>query len=205
MTGGSPGGPPGGTAGEPRALSIPLDPDAVADLRAGDSVLLSGTLVTARDAAHGRFAQAIADGEDLPFDPAGQVLYYVGPTPAPPGRPIGSAGPTTASRMDAWAPLLIERGLAAMVGKGRRSPEVRASMLEHGAVYLGAVEGHAALLSKCVRSAEVVAYEDLGAEAVRRLEVVDFPAVVVNDLRGGDQYEIGREQWRRERRTGSGS
>jgi fumarate hydratase subunit beta len=142
-------------------------------------------------------AEAIAAGQPLPFDPAGQVLYFVGPTPARPGKPIGSAGPTTASRMDPYSPLLIERGLRAMIGKGRRSSTVKASMLEHGCVYFGAVEGHAALLAQCVTRAEVIAYEDLGAEAIRRLEVVDFPAVVVNDLHGHDLYEEGPRQWRR--------
>lgn len=125
-------------------------------------------------------------------------MYFVGPTPARPGKPIGSAGPTTASRMDRWSPLLIERGLRAMIGKGRRSVEVRRSMVAHGCVYFGAVEGTAALLAQCVRSAEVIAYPDLGAEAVHRLEVADFPAVVVNDLSGGDLYEEGPARWRQQ-------
>lgn len=187
-----------GATPEPRRLDLPLDLETRRSLRTGDSVLISGTLITARDAAHARFAAAIEAGEALPVDVAGQVLYYVGPTPAPPGKPIGAAGPTTASRCDPYAPLLLDRGLHAMIGKGRRSPEVRRSMAENDAVYFGAVEGHAALLAQCVRSAEVIAYEDLGAEAVRRLEVVDFPAVVVNDLHGGDQYDEGRARWRRE-------
>lgn len=160
-------------------------------------MLLDGVLFTARDAAHRRFAEAVEAGEPLPFDVAGQVVYYVGPTPARPGQPIGSAGPTTASRMDAHAPLLIERGLCGMIGKGRRGAGVRESMLEHGCVYFGAIEGTAALLARCVRSSEVVAYEDLGTEAVRRLGVVDFPVVVVNDLVGGDLYEEGPRRWRR--------
>ncbi len=179
-------------------MRLPFDKQQAERLRTGDSVLITGTLITARDAAHARIAQAIEEGTALPFDPAGQVLFYVGPTPAPPGKPIGSAGPTTASRMDPYAPLLIERGLSAMIGKGRRSPEVKASMLEHGCIYFGAVEGHAALLAQCVTSSEVIAYADLGAEAIRRLEVVDFPALVVNDLQGGDQYESGPRQWRRQ-------
>lgn len=154
-------------------------------------------MVTGRDAAHARFAAAIDAGEDLPFDPEGETLYFVGPTPARPGHAIGSAGPTTASRMDAWSPLLVERGLRAMVGKGRRSDEVKRSMREHGCVYFGAIEGTAALLSQCVTSAEVIAYEDLGAEAVHRLEVRDFPALVVNDLHGGDLYTDGPAHWRR--------
>lgn len=180
-----------------RPLPIPFSLDVAGQLRTGDSVLLTGTLITARDAAHARMAEAIATGEPLPFDPAGQVLYFVGPTPAPPGKPIGSAGPTTASRMDPYSPLLIERGLIGMIGKGRRSATVKASMREHGCLYFGAVEGHAALLAHCVTRSEVIAYEDLGAEAIHRLEVVDFPGIVVNDLHGGDQYEDGPRQWRR--------
>lgn len=181
----------------PVSLALPLDVDAVSELEAGDSVLLSGPLVTARDAAHARFAEAITAGERLPFDPAGETLYFVGPTPARPGHAIGSAGPTTASRMDSWSPLLVERGLRAMIGKGRRSDEVRESMRRHGCVYFGAIEGTAALLSQCVVSSEILAYEDLGAEAVRRLEVRDFPVLVVNDLHGGDLYVDGPARWRR--------
>ncbi len=178
-------------------LETPLSPAALEPLRAGDGVLLEGVVFTARDAAHLRFAEAIEAGEPLPFDAAGQVVYYVGPTPARPGQPIGSAGPTTASRMDAHTPLLIERGLRGTIGKGRRGAAVRKSMLEHGCVYFGAIEGAAALLARCVRSSEVVAYEDLGTEAVRRLEVKDFPVVVVNDLVGGDLYVEGPRRWRR--------
>lgn len=184
-------------SGAPSLVRLPLDPDTLGDLRAGQSVLLSGPMVTARDAAHARFAAAIEAGEDLPFDPEGETLYFVGPTPARPGHAIGAAGPTTASRCDPWSPLLVERGLRAMIGKGRRSEEVRAAMREHGCVYFGAIEGTAALLSQCVTSAEVIAYEDLGAEAVRRLEVRDFPALVVNDLHGGDLYVDGPARWRR--------
>ena len=158
---------------------------------------ISGTVLTARDAAHERFARAIAAGESLPVDIVGQTIYFVGPTPARPGHVIGSAGPTTASRMDPYSPLLIERGLRAMIGKGRRSPAVKQSMLAHGCVYFGAVEGTAALLSKCIMASEVIAYDDLGTEAVRRLEVVDFPAFVVNDLHGGDLYVEGQARWRR--------
>lgn len=181
----------------PRSLALPLDVDTLSDLRAGDSVLLSGPMVTGRDAAHARFAAAIEAGEDLPFDAAGETLYFVGPTPARPGHAIGSAGPTTASRMDPWSPLLIERGLRGMVGKGRRSAEVKDSMRQHGCVYFGAIEGTAALLSRCITRAEVIAYDDLGTEAVRRLEVRDFPALVVNDLHGGDLYTDGPARWRR--------
>ncbi len=187
----------------PRSVQLPFELDQARTWRAGDAVLLTGTVITARDAAHARFAETITRGEPLPFDPAGQVLYFVGPTPARPGRPIGSAGPTTASRMDPYSPLLVERGLRGMIGKGRRSAEVKASMLEHGCVYFGAVEGHAALLAQCITRADVIAYEDLGTEAVRELDVVDFPAVVVNDLQGGDQYDEGPRQWRRSATRGT--
>ena len=189
----------GSTAGSgagPRRLRTPFDPAELAELRSGDPVLISGTVLTARDAAHERFARAIAAGESLPIDVAGQTIYFVGPTPARPGHVIGSAGPTTASRMDPYSPLLIERGLRAMIGKGRRSGAVRRSMLAHGCVYFGAVEGTAALLSSCITAAQVIAYTDLGTEAVRRLEVVDFPAYVVDDLHGDDLYEQGRARWR---------
>lgn len=179
------------------SIRLPLDDDTLRDLRTGDSVLLSGPLVTARDAAHQRFADAIDAGEELPFDPDGETLYFVGPTPARPGHVIGSAGPTTASRCDPWSPLLVERGLRAMIGKGRRSQTVKDSMLSHGCVYFGAIEGTAALLSRCIVAAEVIGYEDLGTEAVRRLEVRDFPALVVNDLHGGDLYADGPARWRR--------
>lgn len=180
----------------PRNITSPFDPAVLAELRSGDAVLISGVLITARDAAHARFAESIAAGEALPVAIDGQTIYFVGPTPARPGHVIGSAGPTTASRMDPYSPLLIERGLKGMIGKGRRSQSVRDSMLEHGCVYFGAIEGTAALLAQKVASSEVIAYEDLGAEAVRRLEVVEFPAVVVNDLFGGDLYEEGPKRWR---------
>ena len=198
--------PPASDAGDaPSSLTLPLDEDTVRDLRSGESVLLSGPMITARDAAHARFAAAIEAGEELPFDPDGETLYFVGPTPARPGHAIGAAGPTTASRCDPWSPLLVERGLRAMVGKGRRSQEVRDSMREHGCVYFGAIEGTAALLSQCITAADVIAYEDLGAEAVRRLEVVDFPALVVNDLHGGDLYVDGPARWRRATSSGAPS
>jgi len=166
-------------------------------LRTGDVVRLNGVLFTARDAAHARMKEAIEAGEPLPFDPEGQVVYFTGPAPARPGHALGPAGPTTSSRMDPYSALLIERGLRGMIGKGSRSEAVLESMREHGCVYFGAVEGTAALLSDCVKEAEVVAYEDLGAEAIRRLVVEDFPVVVVDDLYGGDLYREGRERWRR--------
>ena len=178
-------------------LQTPLTREGNEELQTGDVVLISGVLFTARDAAHARIKNAIENGEPLPFDPEGQVVYFTGPAPARPGQALGPAGPTTASRMDPYSPLLIERGLKGMVGKGVRSEAVLESMREHGCVYFGAVEGTAALLADRVKEAEVVAYEDLGAEAVRRLVVEDFPVVVVNDLRGGDLYREGRERWRR--------
>ena len=182
---------------EPVYLETPLTWEDVEPLKTGDVVRLSGILYVARDAAHARMKEAIEAGEPLPFDPEGQVIYFTGPAPARPGHALGPAGPTTASRMDSYSPLLIERGLRGMVGKGMRSQGVRDAMREHGCVYFGAVEGTAALLARRVKEAEVVAYEDLGAEAVRRLAVEEFPVVVVNDLHGGDLYSEGRERWRR--------
>ena len=178
-------------------LKAPLSPEDIEPLKTGDVVLLSGVLYTARDAAHARIKEAIEAGEPLPFDPEGQIVYFTGPAPARPGHALGPAGPTTASRMDPYSPLLIERGLRGMVGKGLRSEAVKQAMREHGCVYFGAIEGTAALLADRVKEAEIVAYEDLGAEAVRRLVVENFPVVVVNDLHGGDLYREGREKWRR--------
>ena len=189
------------SAAKPVNLNAPFSAQDVEPLKAGDVVRLSGVLFTARDAAHARMAEAIESGEPLPFDPEGQVVYFTGPAPARPGHALGPAGPTTASRMDSYSPLLIERGLKGMVGKGLRSEGVKRAMREHGCVYFGAVEGTAALLARCVTEVELVAYEDLGAEAIRRLVVEDFPAVVVNDLHGGDLYIEGRERWRREARA----
>ncbi|GAB4285803.1 MAG: Fe-S-containing hydro-lyase [Deferrisomatales bacterium] len=180
---------------DPVRLTAPLTDADVEALSSGDRVLLSGVVYTARDAAHARLVELLRRGDPLPVDLRGQILYFVGPTPAPPGRPIGSAGPTTAYRMDPYSPLLIEHGLKAMIGKGKRSPEVIEAMRRHKAVYLAAVGGAGALLSQRIRSAEVVAYGDLGPEAIRRLEVVDFPAVVVNDCRGGDLYAQGRRTY----------
>lgn len=182
---------------EPIRLETPLSKEDIEPLKTGDVVLLSGVLYAARDAAHARIKEAIENGDDLPFDPEGQVVYFTGPAPARPGQALGPAGPTTASRMDPYSPLLIERGLRGMVGKGVRSEAVRESMREHGCVYFGAVEGTAALLADRVKEAEVVAHEDLGAEAIRRLVVEEFPVVVINDLHGGDLYREGRERWRR--------
>jgi fumarate hydratase subunit beta len=184
-------------SGEPVRLRTPLSIRDVEPLRTGHVVRLSGVIFTARDAAHARMKEAIERDEPLPFDPEGQIVYFTGPAPARPGHALGPAGPTTASRMDPYSPLLIERGLRGMVGKGIRSEAVLESMREYGCVYFGAVEGTAALLADCVEEAEVVAYEELGAEAIQRLVVEDFPVVVVNDLYGGDLYREGRERWRR--------
>jgi fumarate hydratase subunit beta len=181
----------------PIRLAAPLSKQEIEPLRTGDVVRLNGVIYIARDAAHARMKTAIEAGDPLPLDPEGNIVYYSGPAPARPGRTLGPAGPTTASRMDPYAPLLIERGLRGMIGKGVRSETVIESMREHGCVYFGAVEGTAALLADCVREAEVIAYDDLGAEAVRRLFVEEFPVVVVNDLYGGDLYREGRERWRR--------
>lgn len=178
-------------------LRAPLGRDALEPLRAGNTVLISGTMYTARDAAHQRLITAIEQNEDLPFDFSGQILYYVGPTPAPPGRVIGAAGPTTSYRMDPYTPKLLEMGLKAMIGKGRRSEEVKAAMLNHGAVYLAAIGGAGALLGQAIKQVEIIAYPDLGPEAVRRLTVEDFPATVINDLAGADLYELGREKYAR--------
>jgi fumarate hydratase subunit beta len=181
----------------PIRLAAPLSKQEIEPLRTGDVVRLNGVIYIARDAAHARMKKAIEAGDPLPLDPEGNIVYYSGPAPARPGRTLGPAGPTTASRMDPYAPLLIERGLRGMIGKGVRSEPVIESMRKHGCVYFGAVEGTAALLADCVREAEVIAYDDLGAEAVRRLFVEEFPVVVVNDLYGGDLYREGRERWRR--------
>jgi fumarate hydratase subunit beta len=180
---------------EPKRIQTPLSDETISDLRAGDQVLLTGVLLTGRDAAHKRFADTLDRGEPLPVDLAGQVLYYVGPSPARPGMPIGAAGPTTASRMDSYTPRLLSLGLKATIGKGKRSAEVRAALERHHAVYFGAVGGLGALLARQIKRAEVVAYADLGAEAVYRLEVEDFPLVVVDDVYGGDLYESAPAEW----------
>lgn len=177
-------------------LRTPLTQEQAARLRAGDRVLLSGTLYTARDAAHKKMIEALGRGEKLPFALKDQIIYYVGPTPARPGRVIGSAGPTTSGRMDSYAPALIALGLRAMIGKGSRSAEVVAAMKRYGAVYLGAIGGAGALISQCIVSSEILAYPELGTEAVRRLAVKDFPLIVVIDSLGNDLYEEGRQKYR---------
>ena len=172
-------------------LTTPLDGETVAKLRVGDRVLLSGVIYTARDAAHKRIVQLIETGAPLPFDPAGQVIYYVGPSPAKPGHAVGAAGPTTSYRMDPYAPVLIAHGLKGMIGKGKRNDAVRRAMSEHQAVYFAAIGGAVALMARSIVTAEVIAYPELGPEAVRRLEVKDFPVIVANDAHGGDLYEEG--------------
>lgn len=180
-------------------LNTPLSDDVVAQLKAGDNVYLTGSILTGRDAAHRKLVELIEAGEPLPVDLEGQAIYYVGPAPAKPGKPIGSAGPTTSTRMDSYSPALMAKGLKAMIGKGSRSQEVKDAIKEYGAVYLAAVGGVAALLARAVTAAEVVAYEELGPEAIRRLEVKDFPTVVVNDVHGNDLYQMGVEKYRRDR------
>ncbi len=170
-------------------LTPPLTEEQILRLHAGDKVLISGTIYTARDAAHKRLVELLDQGEDLPFDPRGALIYYVGPTPPRPGRPVGAAGPTTAYRMDPYAARLMEVGVKAMLAKGKRSEEVKAALKEHKAVYLAAVGGAGALIGQAIKSVEIIAFEDLGPEAVRRLEVVDLPAIVINDAHGEDQYQ----------------
>jgi fumarate hydratase subunit beta len=178
-------------------VTLPLTNEYIADLKAGDSLLLSGTLYVARDAAHKRMVAQLDRGEPLPFDIKGQTLYYMGPTPAPPGRIIGSAGPTTSRRMDAFIPGLLAAGLNGMIGKGARSQEVKQAMLKHGAVYLAATGGAGALISKTIVTSEVIAYPDLGPEAVLKIEVKDFPATVINDIYGNDLYIEGKKKYGR--------
>jgi fumarate hydratase subunit beta len=177
------------------SLNIPLSSEDVEKLKIGDRVLLNGVVYTARDAAHKRLVELIEKGEPFPFELQGAVIYYVGPSPAKPGRPIGAAGPTTSYRMDAYAPTLIAHGLKGMIGKGKRNQEVRDAMAEHKAVYFAAIGGAGALMAESIHSAEVIAYEELGPEAVRRLEVKDFPVIVANDTHGGDLYEEGVREY----------
>ena len=179
-------------------LTPPLTDEDVLKLRAGDQVTITGVIYTGRDAAHKRLIEALERGDKLPFDVRGQIIYYVGPTPAKPGRPIGSAGPTTSGRMDAYAPLLMKHGLKGMIGKGLRTAEVKQAMVDETAVYFAATGGAGALLAQRITGNEVIAWPELGAEAVARLEVVDFPAIVVNDCHGGDLYEEGRAKYARE-------
>jgi fumarate hydratase subunit beta len=180
-----------------RCITLPFTDEIVRGLRAGDRLLLSGVLYVARDAAHKRMIEALDRGEKLPLDVRGATIYFMGPSPARPGRPMGAGGPTTASRMDPYSPRLVALGLKAMIGKGTRSRAVRDSLREYNAVFLGGIGGAGALLSKAVVSAEVVAYDDLGPEALRRLEVKDLPVTVVDDAQGNDLYELGRARYRK--------
>ena len=170
-------------------MNAPLEKNMVEKLKAGDKVFISGTIYTARDAAHKRMDEALDGNEPLPFDIRGQVIYYMGPSPARPGRPIGSAGPTTASRMDKYTPRLLDLGLLGMLGKGKRSPEVHEAIVRNKAVYFAAIGGAGALLSRCIKKSEVIAYDDLGTEAIRKLTVEDLPCIVVIDPEGNDIYE----------------
>lgn len=178
-----------------KRITLPLTEEKARSLRAGDRVLLTGIIYTSRDAGHKRMCEALAKGEKLPFDPTDATIYYVGPTPAKPGQVIGSAGPTTSGRMDAYAPTMLSVGARGMIGKGARLPQVVDAMKEYGGVYFGAIGGAGALLAKCIKSAELVAYEDLGAEALRRLYVEDMPLIVIIDSEGNNLYEEGRKEY----------
>lgn len=181
-----------------KKIKAPISKEEAVLLKAGDYVLITGTIYTARDAAHKRMQEALDKGEDLPFDIRSNIIYYMGPSPAREGRPIGSAGPTTASRMDKYTPQLLDLGMGAMIGKGKRSQEVIDGIIRNGSVYFAAVGGAGALLSKKILSSEVIAYEDLGTEAIRKLKVEDFPVVVVIDSEGNNLYETAILKYRRE-------
>lgn len=178
-----------------KKITTPLTIEKVKNLKAGDVVLLSGVIYTGRDAAHKKMVEMLKNNESLPFDPMNQVIYYVGPSPTKPGEVIGSCGPTTSYRMDAYSPTLLKKGLRGMIGKGMRNTEVIEAMKNHTGVYFGANGGCAALLAKCVKSCEVIAYPELGAEAVHRLEVEDFPIIVIIDSDGNNLYETGKQQY----------
>jgi len=180
----------------PLKIKAPMGSDVVEKLKAGDQVLISGVLYVARDAAHKRIVACLDKGEKPPFDIQGQTIYYMGPSPAKPGAVIGAAGPTTSGRMDAYAPRMMEVGLKGMIGKGARSQSVKDAMQKYKAIYFAGLGGAGALISHCIKKSEIVAYEDLGAEALRRIEVEDFPATVINDTRGGDLYEEGKAKYR---------
>jgi len=183
---------------QPIRLTPPLSDEDVEKLKIGDRILINGIIYTGRDAAHKRLFDLLKVGKNMPFDIKGQIIYYVGPTPAKPGQALGSAGPTTSYRMDAYSPSLIERGLKGMIGKGMRSDAVKEAMKKYKAVYFAATGGAGALLAKRVKKAEIVAYEDLGPEAIRRLVVEDLPVIVVNDVRGNDLYVEGERKYKRE-------
>ena len=178
-------------------INAPISKEISRSLRAGDYVYITGTIYTARDAAHKRMDEALLKGEELPIDIKNQVIYYMGPSPAREGRPIGSAGPTTASRMDKYASRLLDLGLTAIIGKGKRSKEVLEAIVRNESVYFAAVGGAGALLSKCIKASEVVAYEDLGTEAIRKLEVENFPVIVVADCEGNNLYETAIKEYQK--------
>jgi len=180
-----------------KKVRLPLTEKTLSELRAGDNLLLTGVIYVARDAAHKRMVEALDQGKPLPFDVKGQTIYFMGPSPAKPGQPIGSAGPTTSGRMDAYSPRLIAEGLKGMIGKGMRASAVKEAMKKHRAVYLAAIGGVGALISKSIKKSEVIAYEELGAEAVLRIEVEDFPTTVINDIYGGDLYQEGKAKYKR--------
>ncbi len=182
-----------------KSITSPIDAEIIEKLTAGTQVLISGVIYTARDAAHQRLIQALDRGESLPFNLNGQTLYYMGPSPAKPGQVIGSAGPTTSSRMDIYTPRLIAAGIRAMIGKGSRSPAVKEAIKKYKAVYFAATGGAGALLAKSIKQAEVIAYEDLGAEAILRLNVENFPAIVANDVHGEDLFEQGKAEYQRDK------
>ena len=188
-----------------RQISVPIKKEDALSLRAGDYVTLTGTIYTARDAAHKRMQEALDAGESLPIEMQGNVIYYMGPSPAREGRPIGSAGPTTASRMDKYAPKLLDLGLGAMIGKGKRSQAVIDAIVRNGSVYFAAIGGAGALLSQRIKKSEVVAYDDLGTEAIRKLEVEDFPVVVVIDSQGNNLYETAIKEYQKEYEIADGS
>ncbi len=181
----------------PKKITLPLTEEVIKSLNAGDTLLLSGTLYVARDAAHKRLVESLDRGEALPFDIKSQTIYYMGPTPAPPGRVIGAAGPTTSKRMDPYTPRLLAAGLKGMIGKGVRSQEVKDAMKKYGAVYLAAIGGAGALISKSIIKSEVIAYPDLGPEAVLKIEVKDFPSTVIVDTNGTDLYIAGKREYTR--------
>ncbi len=182
-------------------LKVPVEKEEVLQLKAGDYVYLSGIIYTARDAAHKRMFEALQNGETLPLELRNNAIYYMGPSPAREGRVIGSAGPTTSSRMDKYTPTLLELGLSCMIGKGKRSKEVKESIVKNGAVYFAAVGGAGALLSRAIIDSEVIAYDDLGTEAIRKLTVKDFPVIVVIDSQGNDLYETACEQYKMDTRV----
>jgi fumarate hydratase subunit beta len=181
-----------------KKITSPFNDKTIADLKAGDQVLISGVMYVGRDAAHKRLVETMNKGDKMPFDVKGQVIYYMGPSPTKPGNVIGSSGPTTSGRMDAYTPRMLEAGLKGMVGKGLRTKEVKDAIKKYKAVYLAGVGGAAALIAKRIVKSEIIAYEELGPEALLRIEVKDFPAIVINDMYGGDLYEEGKAKYRKQ-------